>query len=153
MQAAAEVGLQLRDPALDRRVDVLVRVGECELAGLELLADRDERLLEALELGVGQQAARLEAGGVGERAGDVVERQLGVEVERVREALELGQERSLEATAPELSYGVSLFTSPTRDLRSRLWSWPWTCEAVRTPWPQSLMNPAAADWSNWSPLP
>ena len=73
--------------------------------------------------------------------------------ERGTEPLELGQQGLAKPRAPELAYGASLFTSPSRLPSSRACSCPWTRAEVRTPMPQSLMNPAAADWSNASPFP
>lgn len=146
------LGSDLGEAPLNGGVDVLV-------AGFELgplpqfPADLFQAFLDRPQLGGGEDAGCAQPAGVGDAAGDVVVEQLEVVFQRARESLELGQQASPEAAAPEL-YGVSLLGSgPTRPLRSRSASLPWTSEAVRTPWPQILMKPGAADWSNWSPRP
>ena len=155
MEPRGALRVQLGRAPLDRGVNILVGVGEDELAALDLAPDLDQRPLQPGELRLAEKAGLDQAAGMGDAAGDVVGRQLEVDLERAREPLQLRQERILETPSPQLSLaqGASLFTSPRRPARSRVWSWPWTCEAVRTPWPQSLMKPAAADWSKASPLP
>lgn len=138
----------------DDGVDVLVRVEEYELSGIELAFDAAQTSLDGGQLRRRQEPGGCKPARMGDAPGDVVWIQLEVNLERRREAIELGQQPATEATTPELAvYGVSLFMSPSSPFSSRAWSWPWTCDAVRTPIPQSLMKPAAADWSNVSPLP
>ena len=118
-------------------------------------------MLGGLELLLAEKTGGAQATSVGDRTGDVVGSQVNVDFERAGEALQLRQQTLAEATAVELApgsaagrYGVSLLRSPGNSLsRSRLESLPWTSAAVRTPIPKSLMKPAAALWSNWSPLP
>ena len=157
MELAGDARLELAEAALDSGVDVLVGVGEVEGTRVELLQDLAEALLDPLQLGLREQPRRKQSARVGKAAGDVERRQLDVDVERGLEALQLGQKAAPEASAPELAagYELSLFTapSPTSPARSRVCNWPWTIDAVRTPWPQSLMKPAAALWSKVSPFP
>ena len=96
-------------------------------------------------------------------ARDVEGVQLEINLERRCESLELRQQLAFEPAAPQpgcsavsttravgrlprlARYGASLFTSPSRLFVSPACSRPWTCAAVRTPIPHSLMKPAAAD--------
>src|SRR5450759_2046588 len=163
---------ELRQPALDCRVDVFVGLLEIELTGVELAFDPPEAALDRDQLRSGQQARRGQPARVRNAPGDVEWIELEVDLERRRELLELRQQRAAEPAAPQLlapspargrvgvgggtslaCYGVSLFTSPSKLPRSRACTWPWTRAAVRTPIPHSLMKPAAADWSNASPFP
>ena len=135
-------------------MDVLVRLAERKLARVQLAPDSPQAPLDRLQLRGLQEAGRGQPARVGDAAGDVVRIELEVDLQRGREALELGQQPAREAATPELAgYGVSLFTSPSSPFNSRSCSRPWTCAAVRTPMPHSLMKPAAADWSKASPLP
>ena len=155
---------ELGQPALDRRVDVFVCVFEIELTGVELPLDPPEAALDRGELRFGQKARGGEPASVGDAPGDVERVELEVDLERGREPLELRKEPAAKPRPPQLfppspakgrvgvgggamwiGYGVSLFTSPSRFPSSRACSWPWTRAEVRTPIPQSLMKPAAAD--------
>jgi hypothetical protein len=144
---------------LDRRVDVLVRVEERERSRIELPADPAQASLDGGQLRGRDDPGGAEATRVSEAAGDVEWVELIVGVKGRGEALELREKAPLEATAPQLfvrgfgGYFPSRLTSPNRLPRSRACRRPWTWADVRTPMPQSLMNPAAADWSNSSPLP
>ena len=150
-------GGDLDEPPLDRGVDVFVRGLKLEIAVVELPLDPSQSPLDRGELRPGKEARGLEPPRVRDAPGDVVRIELVVSFERRRKALELGQQPASESPAPELSgelrYLVSLFASPSSRPKSRAWSWPCTRAEVRKPMPQSLMNPAAADWSNSSPLP
>src|SRR6266545_6366093 len=152
-------GRDLGQPALDGGVDVFVGGKELEVAGVKLASDAAQAALDRGKLGRGEQARRLEPTCMGDAALDVIRVQLVLALERRSESLELGQHLPAEAPAPQLlarrlrGYGASLLTSPRRALRSRSCSRPWTRAEVRIPIPHSLMKPAAADWSNWSPLP
>src|SRR6266540_597942 len=141
---------QLGQPALDGRMDVLVGVCELEFAIVELLFDLLESVLDVRQLGRGDHSGCLERPGVGHAALDVEVVEVLVNIQRGGKPLQLRQQLAFEAAAPQflVGYGVSLLTSPSRALRSRSCSRPCTVAAVRTPIPHSLMNPAAADWSN-----
>jgi len=134
-------------------VDVFVRLFEIELTRVELALDLPQAALDGGELCSGQQARRGQTTRVRDASGDVERVKLEVDLQRRRELRELREQRPPEAGAPELAYGVSLFTSPSKLPSSRACSWPWTRAEVRTPIPHSLMKPAAADWSNTSPFP
>ena len=136
---------ELRQPPLDGRVDVFVRLFEIELTGVELALDLAQAALDGGELRSGQQARRGQPARVRDASGDVERVELEVDLQRRREPRELREQRPPEAGAPELAYGVSLFTSPSKLPSSRACSWPWTRAEVRTPIPHSLMKPAAAD--------
>ena len=138
-------GSELGQPALDGGVDVLVGFAELELAAVELALDAAEAALDGCELRLRDDAGRGQAARVRDAAGDVERVQLEISLERGREPLELWMKRLAEAGAPELGYGVSLFTSPSRLPSSRECSCPCTWADVRTPMPHSLMKPAAAD--------
>ena len=167
----------LGEPALDGGVDVLVGRSELEIAGVELALDPSQAALDGGQLRRRQQPRGLEPTCMRDAPSDVVRIELVIGLERRCKALELRQEAALEAPAPQLSsllcrapcarpavcrapcarpairYLVSLFASPSSRPKSRAWSCPWTRADVRRPMPQSLMKPAAADWSNSSPLP
>jgi hypothetical protein len=167
-------GGDLGQAPLDRGVDVLVSCAELELTAVQFTFDAAQAALDRRELRAGQKVRLGETPRVGDAPGDVEGVELEIRLERRRESLKLGMKGLAEAGAPKLSgtpspargrgagvgagttsisYGVSLFTSPSRLPSSRACSWPWTRAEVRTPIPQSLMNPAAADWSNSSPFP
>jgi len=147
-------GSDLRQPALDHGVDVLVGFAEHKVTRVQLALDSPQTALDRLEVRGLQQAGCGQPAGVGDAAGDVIGIELEVDLERRRKPLELGQQPARETAAPELAgYGVSLLTSPSRPFSSRSCRRPWTSAAVRTPMPHSLMKPAAADWSKASPLP
>ena len=152
MQGGAS-GSDLGQPPFDRGVDVLVGLAELELAPVQLALDAAKAALDQSETCLRQKACRGKPARVRDAAGDVKRVQLEIGLERRGEPLELRVERLAKPAAPELAYGVSLFTSPSRLPSSRACSCPWTLAEVRTPMPHSLMNPAAADWSNSSPLP
>jgi hypothetical protein len=149
---------QLSQPSLDGGVDVLVRVPKLELASIQLFSDPAQAALDRSELWRREKTGSGKAARVGDAAGDVIPIELEVSVDCVREALENRVHAATETPAPEFrrrffGYGASLFMSPSRPFNSRSCRRPWTCAAVRTPIPHSLMNPAAADWSKTSPLP
>ncbi len=149
---------QLGQAPLDGSVDVLVSGLKLELARIELFLDAVQAALDGRQLRRGKKTGRSQSSRVGNAACDVVAIELEVRLDRARKALEHGMHTPAEARAPELArrfpgYGVSLFTSPRSPFSSRSCKRPWTWAAVRTPKPQSLMKPAAADWSNVSPLP
>ena len=152
MQSGAGGG-DLGQPALDRGVDVLVGLAELELTFVQLALDAAKAALDQREARPGEKTRGGKPTRVGDAAGDVERIQLEISLQRRREPLELRVERLAKPAAPELAYGVSLFTSPSRLPSSRACSWPWTRADVRTPIPHSLMKPAAADWSNSSPFP
>ena len=139
----------LRKPPLDSRVDVLIRVDEGERAGIELPFDASQPSLDGSQLRRGNDSRARKAARMGDAAGDVEGIELEVRLERGREAFELGEKPPLEPASPQLpglaGYGASLFMSPSRLPSSRERRLPWTCEAVLTPIPHSLMKPAAAD--------
>src|SRR5260221_3759012 len=136
-------GRDFGEPSLDGGVDVFVRVFEIEGSRIELALDPTQAALDRRELGFGKKARGGQPARVSEAAGDIKRIQLEVDLERRRESLKLKQQRAPKAGAPELAYGVSLFTSPSRLPSSRACSWPWTRAEVRTPMPHSLMKPAA----------
>jgi hypothetical protein len=152
-------GRDLGEPALDCGVDVLIRVEELEGTCIELFADTSQPPLDRSQLCGGDDAGGSEAARVRDAARDVEGVQLEVGVKRRRESLELDQQTPLEAATPQFAVGgcagyfPSRLTSPNRLPSSRACRRPWTCADVRTPIPHSLMKPAAADWSNTSPLP
>src|SRR5579859_5857989 len=162
----------LGQPALDHGVNVLIGVDEIEIARVELALDAPQSTLDRGKLGGLDDPGRGQATGVGDAAGDVIRIEIEVDLERGGEALQLGQQLARESPSPKsatprnlrfrgdpvslllvASYGASLLTSPSRSPSSRACSRPCTWAAVLTPSPQSLMKPAAADWSNASPLP
>lgn len=146
----------LGQPPLDGGVDVLVRLGELERAGVQLTLDAAQATLDGCELRRLQDSGRSEAPRMRDAARDVEGIELEVDLERGGEGLQLREQPPLEPTSPQLlvlAYGASLLTSPSRSPSSRACSRPWTWAAVRTPMPHSLMKPAAADWSNVSPFP
>ena len=143
----------LGQPALNGGVDVLVAFAELELAIVQLTLDATQATLDQREARPGQKACREESAGVRDAAGDVKRVELEIRLQRRRESFELRVQRLAEPASPQLAYGVSLFTSPSRFPSSRACSCPWTFAEVRTPIPHNLMNPAAADWSNSSPFP
>ena len=153
-------------------MNVLVGVDKLELACVKLALDPTKPSLDCGQLRGRQESRRCEAACVGDAACDVEWIKLEIGVKRRRKALELDQDASVEATAPQLAvrglagYGVPSpgapasrarpdlpgerggprrLTSPKRLPRSRACSRPWTCADVRTPIPHSLMKPAAAD--------
>src|SRR5437899_3105534 len=148
---------QLGQAALDRRVDVLICVSELECAGVQLTLDLPKPALDGGQPRLRQQAGTRERACMREAARDVDRVELEVGFQRRRETLQLWEQTPLEAAAPQIAslfrYGASLFTSPSRPFSSRSCKRPCTWAAVRTPIPQSLMKPAAADWSKASPLP
>ena len=146
-------GRYLGQAPLDRGVNVLVGLAELELPVVELALDPPEAAFDRGQSRWGDKACLGQPARVREAAGDVERIKLEIGLQRGRETLEVRMKRPPKPRAPELAYGVSLFTSPSRLPSSRACSWPWTRAEVRTPMPQSLMNPAAADWSNSSPFP
>src|SRR5258706_16386883 len=113
-------GCDLGQSALDRRVDVLVRVEERKCARIELFTDPAQTSLDGGELCGRDDPGGGEAAGVSEAAGDVKGVELIVGVERRGEAFELGQKAPLEAAAPQLfvrglaGYFPRRLTSPNR---------------------------------------
>ena len=93
VQPGAGVADELRQPALDRHVHVLVGVGRDEGAGLDLAADGGEAVLDGLELVRAEDAGAAQRPGVRHRALDVlgpkapVERQRAVQRHESRRAL------------------------------------------------------------------
>src|SRR5947209_6978845 len=150
-------GRDLGQPALHRGVDVFVGGLELEVSLIELALDPAQAALYRDEPRARHHSRCRQAPRVGDAARDVVGVELIVDRQRRRETLELRQHAAAEATTPQASallrYGVSLFASPSSLPKSRAWRRPWTRADVRTPMPHSLMKPAAADWSNSSPLP
>ena len=80
MQSRAR-GRQLRQPALDGRVDVLVAFLELEPAGVELALDPTQPAFDRRELASGDQAGRRQPARMRDAARDVVRVQLDVELE------------------------------------------------------------------------
>ena len=146
-------GRYLGQAPLDRGVNVLVGLAELELAVVELALYPAKAALDRGQSRLRDKACLGQPTRVREAAGDVERIKLEIRLQRGRETFEVRVKRPPKPRAPELAYGVSLFTSPSRLPSSRACSWPWTRAEVRTPIPQSLMNPAAADWSNSSPFP
>jgi len=93
-------GRDLGQPALDRRVDVLVGLAEFELAFVELALDAAKAALDQREARPGKQARREQTACVRDAAGDVKRVQLEVRLQRRRESLELGVERLAKAASP-----------------------------------------------------
>ena len=73
----------LRQPPLDRHVDVLVAVGDCERSVPELGLDLPEPGQQLIALGLGDDSARRQHRGVRAGLRDVVRRQPHVERDRV----------------------------------------------------------------------
>ena len=140
---------QLGEAALDSGVNVLVSVSELESAPVELSFDLPKAALDGSDSPFRQQASSCKRACVRSTACDVDLIKLEIGFQRRGETLQLGEQSPLEAAPPQLAalagYGASLFTSPSNPFSSRSCNRPWTCAAVRTPMPQSLMNPAAAD--------
>src|SRR5438105_3577138 len=147
-------GRQLGQTAFDCGVDVLICARELERAIIKLALDPAQSPFDGSELGRLDDAGLGQDARVGDAAGDVERIELEVDPEGGREALQLRQHPPAEAAAPHLFvYWASLFTSRRRCSRSCPCRRPCTCDAVRTPNPQSLMKPAAALWSKASPFP
>lgn len=72
----------LGEPPLDRGVDVLVRVGDLERAGVELALDAPQAALDRSELGGLQDSGRGQATRVRNAARDVEGVELEVDLER-----------------------------------------------------------------------
>ena len=121
-------GIDLRQTALDRGVDVLVAVEKLERPVIELSLHLPKTPLDGAQLRGLEDPCRGEAARVRDAAGDVERVQLEVDAERRREALQLGQQLPAEAPTPQLflAYGASLFTSPSRLPSSRSGSRPCT---------------------------
>ena len=75
-------GRYLCQPALDRRVDVLIGVEKIEGAGIELLADAAKSTLDRGQLRGGEDAGGGEPARVRDAAGDVKGVELEISVER-----------------------------------------------------------------------
>ena len=73
---------ELRQPPLDRRVDVFVRLFEIELTGVELALDLAQAALDGGELRSGQQARRGQPARVRDTSGDVERVELEVDLKR-----------------------------------------------------------------------
>ena len=97
VQAGAGVADELREPALDGHVHVLVGVDRDERAGLDLAADGGEAVLDGLELVRAQDAGAEQRAGVRDRALDVLAPQAPVEGERAVERHERGRALAGEA--------------------------------------------------------
>jgi hypothetical protein len=100
-------------------VDVLVGLAELELALVQLALDAAKAAFDQREARPGQETRREQAARVRDAAGDVKRVQLEIRLQGRRESLELRVEGLAEATTPQLAYGVSLFTSPSRLPSSR----------------------------------
>jgi hypothetical protein len=103
----------------DCGVDVLVGLAELELALVQLALDAAKAAFDQREARPGQETRREQAARVRDAAGDVKRVQLEIRLQGRRESLELRVEGLAEATTPQLAYGVSLFTSPSRLPSSR----------------------------------
>ena len=79
MQPGAGLRRQLGEPALNCRVDVLVRLLEGEAAVLDLRRDLAQPLLGGLELFLAEKTGGAQATSVGNRTGDVVGSQVNVD--------------------------------------------------------------------------
>ena len=112
----------LGQPAFDCRVDVLVGLAELELALVQLVLDAAKSTFDQREARPGQEPCGEQTACVRDAAGDVKRVQLEIRLQRRRESLELRVKGLAEATTPQLAYGVSLFTSPSRLPSSRAWS-------------------------------
>jgi hypothetical protein len=99
------------EPAFDCGVNVLVGVFEFEFVCVELPLDTAQATLDRRQPALGKKARRGKATRVSEAAGDVERVQLEVDLQRRRESLQLGKERSAEAPSPKLSEGFSLSPS------------------------------------------
>ncbi len=145
VQLGPDVAGQLGDPALDRRVDVLVpgRVGEH--AGGELLLDQIERIDERAHLAVAQDPDLAQPLHVGPRAHQVVEgqdlvvgqadRELGHGIGHARCDAALPQRH--DAPAPRsVPLGAPVPSAPG----------PWRDDQVATPRPHRRTKPSASWW-------
>jgi hypothetical protein len=90
VELAGQIADQRSEAAFDRHVDVLVTGFEGELAGLELPGDRGEALVDHRDLVIRDDADPVQGGGVGARLGDVIRREVPVELDRAVEAPETG---------------------------------------------------------------
>jgi hypothetical protein len=79
VQPGAGLRRQLGEPALNCRVDVLVRLLEGEAAVLDLRRDLAQPLLGGLELLFAEKTGGAQATSVGNRTGDVVGSQVNVD--------------------------------------------------------------------------
>ena len=82
MELAADGAGELRQPPLDRHVDVLVPVGERELPALQLARDQLEPGDEGIELAIVEDAGAVERPSVGDRPADVLRPKPPVEADR-----------------------------------------------------------------------
>ena len=97
VQARAGVSDELRKPALDGHVHVLVGVDGDERPGLDLAADGGEAGLDRLDLGRAHDAGAVQRPGVGDRALDVFAPHAPVEGQRAVERHERGRPLAGEA--------------------------------------------------------
>jgi hypothetical protein len=72
----------LGQPPLDRGVDVLVRIGQVELAALQLTLDAAESALDGRQLRTADDSGGGKPARVGNAAGDVVGVELEVDLQR-----------------------------------------------------------------------
>jgi hypothetical protein len=79
VEAAAHLRTKLRQPALDRGVDVLVRRPEVELVVHELVRDPAQAVLDRVQLRLVEQSGRVQSPRVRDGTGDVVEREFDVQ--------------------------------------------------------------------------
>ena len=154
-QLAAQLGAGALDQAaLEGRVHVLVALDGRERAGCDVRVERVERGEHPVELVRRQVAGRGERRGVRARAGDVVRRELPVEMRRLAERRELRRRTAGEPAAPEGArlagavlglIVVCRHGAPTRPARSRR-------AEILLGSDHSSMKPLASDWSNVSPV-
>jgi hypothetical protein len=81
VQPGAGLWRQLGEPALNCRVDVLVRLPEDEAAVLDLRRNLAQPALGGLELLLAEKTGGTQAASVGDRTGDVVGSQINVDFE------------------------------------------------------------------------
>jgi len=96
-------GGDLGQAPFDRRMDVLIRFAEFELAAVELALDAAQAALDRRELRPRQKAGLGQPPRMRDAAGDVERIELEVRFQRRREPLELGMEGLAKTRAPELS--------------------------------------------------
>ena len=116
VQLAADGAGELGQAALDRHVDVLVLLGEGEIAGLELGRDPIEARVDLLELLVREDPERAERAGVGPRLRDILRPQAPVIADR---GVEAPEERILGFTEARHGGQSRDGPEPIRALRRR----------------------------------
>jgi hypothetical protein len=143
-QLAAQGAQPLDQPALERRVHVLVCRGRQEGPVGHVGGQAVERAQQRGELTVVEQPGPTQHPGVRARAGEVVRREPPVEVDRAGQGGQRLGGTTREAAAPE-PHGFRAVAHPSALRSSRF-------AAILLGSPHRSMKPLASDWSKVSPV-